>query len=133
MHQKDIFRVFNAIDTADTETFVSFLSDDAVFRFGNMPAVEGKDNIRQFLNNWFPTIKGLEHDQIEIWEADGVIIMNGRVTYTRHDNSQLSVYFANTFKMKGDKIKDYLIFVDASQLYAQGTEVPADASETILN
>lgn len=128
MHQKDIYRLFNAIDNADTETFVSFLSDDAVFRFGNMPAVEGKESIRQFLNNWFPTIKGLEHDQIEIWEADGGWIMNGRVTYTRHDSSQLSVYFANTFKMKGGKIKDYLIFVDASQLYAVGVEEAADAS-----
>jgi ketosteroid isomerase-like protein len=133
MHHKDIFRLFNAIDTADTETFVSFLSDDAVFRFGNMPAVEGKDNIRQFLNNWFPTIAGVAHDQIEIWEADGVRIMNGRVTYTRHDGSQLSVYFANTFKMKGDKVKDYLIFVDTSQLYAKGADEPADALEPIQN
>lgn len=133
MTQKDIFRLFNAIDNADTETFVSFLSDDAVFRFGNMPAVEGKENIRQFLNNWFPTIRGVEHDQIEIWEAGGVRIMNGRVTYTRHNGSQLSVYFSNTFKLKGDKIKDYLIFVDTSQLYAEGADEPAETAAAAQN
>jgi ketosteroid isomerase-like protein len=125
MNKSDIMRLFQAIDSKDTETFVSFLSDDSVFRFGNMPPVEGKDNIRQFLNNWFPTIRSVSHDQIEIWEPDGVKIMNGRVTYTRHSGSKLSVHFANTFKMRGDEIREYYIFVDTSQLYAENTEASA--------
>lgn len=125
MIHSDIMRLFQAIDNKDSETFISFLSDDAVFRFGNMPPVEGKDNIRQFLDNWFPTIRSVRHDQIEIWEAEGVKIMNGRVSYTRHDDSQLTVFFANTFKMFGNKIKDYLIFVDTSQLYATESRIRA--------
>ena len=117
----DITRLFQAIDSKDTETFVSFLSDDAVFRFGNMPPVEGKENIRPFMSGWFQSIKALKHDQIGIWEADGVWFMNGRVTYTRHNDTQLQVWFSNTFKMKDEKIRNYLIFVDASQLYTEDT------------
>jgi ketosteroid isomerase-like protein len=119
MNKSDIMSLFQAIDNKDSENFISFLSDNAVFRFGNIPPVEGKENIRQFLDNWFPTIRSVSHDQIEVWEAEGVKIMNGRVTYTRHDGSQLIVFFANTFKMQADKIKDYYIFVDTSQLYAK--------------
>jgi ketosteroid isomerase-like protein len=117
MNKQDVLEVFKAIDSFDSDQFVSSMTEDAVFRFGNMPPVEGRDNIRNFVAGFFQSIKGIQHDQMEIWEADGVKLMNGRVTYTRHDGSTLSVFFANTFKMEGDKIKDYLIFVDTSELY----------------
>jgi limonene-1,2-epoxide hydrolase len=119
MNKQDILEVFMAIDSFDSDKFVSCMTEDAAFRFGNMPAVEGKDNIRNFVAGFFQSIKAIKHDQLEIWEADGVKLMNGRVTYTRHDDSILSVFFANTFKMKGDKVKDYFIFVDTSELYKQ--------------
>ena len=41
----------------------------------------------------------------------------GNVTYTRLDGSTLSVDFSNTFRLNGNKIKDYLIFIDNSDLY----------------
>ncbi len=122
MNTNDIYRLFRAIDTFDTETLLSFLSDEAVFRFGNMPPVVGKDNIRPFLEGFFQSIKAIKHDQIEVWDQNEVKLMNGRVTYTRHDDSQLTVFFANTFKMQGTRIREYLIFVDTSQLYTGGAE-----------
>jgi limonene-1,2-epoxide hydrolase len=95
------------------------MTDDAVFRFGNMPGVEGKENIRNFVTGFFSSIKAIKHDPIEIWSNDGVRLMNGRVSYTRHDHTVLSVPFSNTFKLVGDKVKDYFIFVDTSELYKQ--------------
>jgi len=117
MKSTDITILFKAIDSFDTESFVSYLDENAVFRFGNMPPVIGKDNIQPFIAGFFQSIKAIRHDQIEIWEMEGVNLMNGRVTYTRHDGSELTVFFSNTFKMKGDKIGEYLIFVDTSELY----------------
>ena len=118
MKASAIHGLFQAIDNFDTEHLVSSLTDDAVFRFGNVPPVMGKDNIRPFLNGFFQSIKGIHHDNIEVWEAENARIMNGRVTYTRHDGSKLSVFFSNTFKLEDDKIKEYLIFVDTSALYS---------------
>lgn len=117
MNKNEILQVFDAIDQFDSGRFVSFMTDDAVFRFGNMPAVEGRSQIEAFVDGFFKSIKAIRHDQLEVWEAEGVWLMNGRVTYTRHDDSTLAVFFANTFKMKGDKIRDYFIFVDTSALY----------------
>ncbi len=119
MSNEDIYTLFTAIDSSDTEKFLSFLSDDAVFRFGNIPPVEGKANIRPFLEGFFQSIKGTHHDQIELWELEGVKLMNGWVTYTRHNDTRLTVPFANTFKMNGEKIREYFIFVDTSQLYQE--------------
>jgi limonene-1,2-epoxide hydrolase len=117
MKNEEILSVFQAIDRFDSDAFVSCMTEDAVFRFGNMPGVEGKENIHNFVSGFFQSIKAIQHDQIEIWSLEGVRIMNGRVTYTRHDGSVLAVPFSNTFKLVGDKVKDYFIFVDTSELY----------------
>ena len=44
------------------------------------------------------------------------MICHGTVTYTRHDSSQLKVPFTNILKMDDKLIKEYLIYVDVSQL-----------------
>jgi len=40
------------------------------------------------------------------------------VTYTRHDGTNLTLPFVNVFAMRGDLIQDYLIYIDATPLYA---------------
>jgi hypothetical protein len=44
--------------------------------------------------------------------------MHGQVTYTRHDGSQLSVPFANVLKLDGTRVREYLVFADASTLWS---------------
>jgi hypothetical protein len=48
---------------------------------------------------------------------DDALVCHGTVTYTRHDSSTLTVPFANIFKVHGELIDEYLIFIDVSQLY----------------
>ena len=117
MDKKNILNLFNAIDNSDVATFLTFLDNDANFKFANMPVVKGKKEIGEFLEGFFNSIKSLKHKNLEIYELEGIRFINGNVTYTRHDDSTLSVDYSNTFKLKGDKIFDYLIFVDNSELY----------------
>ncbi len=109
---------FSAVDKSDANGLANLMTDDAVFRFSNHPEVTGKANIIPFLEGFFKSIRGTQHDQIEAWEIPGGWVMNGRVTYTRHDGSTYACWFSNTFKMKEEKIKEYLIFVDNSKLYS---------------
>ena len=44
--------LFASIDAKDTSRFLSFLSDDASFRFANLPAAVGQDAIRQAVNGF---------------------------------------------------------------------------------
>lgn len=117
MDKKNILSLFKAIDTSDVTAFLTFLDNDANFKFANMPVVKGKEEIGKFLEGFFKSIKSLKHKNLEIYEIEGIRFVNGNVTYTRHDGSTLSVDYSNTFKLKGDKIFDYLIFVDNSELY----------------
>ena len=110
--------ILGAVDANDTGKFLTYLTDDAMFKFGNADGVHGKDAIGEMLKGFFGSIEGLSHTLTESWSTDGAVISRGEVTYTRKDSSTLTVPFANIFRMNGDKIKDYLIYVDASQLYA---------------
>lgn len=110
--------ILKAVDAKDTAKFLTYLADDAVFKFGNAVGVQGKDSIGEMLKGFFGSIEGLSHTLTESWNVDGAVISRGEVTYTRKDSTTLTVPFANVFKMQGEKIKDYTIYVDASQLYA---------------
>jgi hypothetical protein len=106
-----------AIDAKDAGGLVNYMTGDAQFRFANMPPVIGNENIKIFLTNFFQSIQALSHSDVEYWQTADVWFMNGYVAYTRLNGTQLKVPFANLLKMNGDKIKDYLIFVDNSELY----------------
>ena len=117
MNEEDFGSLFKAIDDMNTEEFVSYLSEDAILRFGNQSVVEGKKIIFKYIDAFFKAIKAISHSELEIWQLSDVSFVNGRVTYTRLDGTHLSVVFSNTFKMKDNLIREYLIYVDNSELF----------------
>jgi ketosteroid isomerase-like protein len=119
MKQKDwLASLFAAIDRQDADAFSGFLAEDAVFRFGNLPAVEGRDAIRSFVAGFFGSIRAVSHAVLDDWQAGDAVICRGEVTYTRHDGSMLTVPFANILKLAGERVRDYMIYADTSALYA---------------
>ncbi|MDX3774757.1 nuclear transport factor 2 family protein [Chromatiaceae bacterium AAb-1] len=105
-------KLFQCIDEKDTVAFIDFLAPDGVFRFGNQPAVSGKEHITGYITAFFDSIRAIKHDVVDSWQIDNTIICQGFVTYTYHDGNTLTVPFANILKCSGNKIHEYLIFVD---------------------
>jgi hypothetical protein len=114
---KLIEELFIAIDSKNTKSFCTFLADDCELTFGNMPTVTGRDAIFEVIDGFFNSISGLSHKLTEAINADDALITYGVVTYTHLDNRQVAANFCNVFKMSGDLVKKYRIFVDVSQLY----------------
>lgn len=115
---KDLFR---SIDARDARKFVSFLTPDATFRFGNAPAVTGHAEIEQAVAGFFASLKALSHRLIATWEQGESLALQGEVTYTRHDGSQITLPFANVFRLRNGLIREYLIYADVAPLYAPST------------
>ena len=113
-----ITRVYEAVDRKDIERYVQFFTEDCSFRFGNNPAVQGKNGIRQALQQFFPAIKGLKHDNVATWSPSGFEMVEAWVTYTRHDNSTVRVPAVTIYRMQGNLAKDCRIFVDLAPLWA---------------
>jgi ketosteroid isomerase-like protein len=118
MAQSDfIIDMYKAIDAKSGVGMCEHLTEDASFKFANIPAVVGKQNIIAFLDGFFQSIKAIHHTRFEIWNSGDAWFVTGTVTYTRHNDSQLQVPFGVLLKMKAEMVKDYRIFVDASELY----------------
>ena len=109
--------MFQSIDNCDNAAFMKFLTEDVNFTFGNAETVAGKAALEPVLQGFFDSIKTLDHEVTGVWEKDNMIFSRGKVTYTRHDETTLSVPFANIFEMNGDLIGKYNIYIDISQLY----------------
>ena len=111
--------MYSIVDAKDGAALAALMTEDGIFRFANMPAVKGKEEIAGFLDGFFQSIKGIAHSQIEDWIVDSTRFVTGTVAYTRHDDSALAVPFSVILKMQGSLIAEYLIFVDTSELYKQ--------------
>ncbi len=110
-------QLFQSIDDKNADAFVAFLSDNIFFQFGNAEPVRGKIAVGDAVSGFFGSIMALRHNVTETLETPDTVICHGTVAYTRHDSSILSVPFANIFKLDADLIKEYLIYVDVSELY----------------
>lgn len=110
-------QLFSAIDAKDTAGFLAHLSPHVHFRFGNAPALQQREQVGESVSYLFQAIAGLRHQLHEVWEVDGTTICRGEVCYTRHDGSTLEVPFTNILKRGSKTIDEYLIYVDASQLF----------------
>ena len=111
---KDMYAV---VDAKDGNKLAAMMTENGIFKFANNPAVEGRDAIASFLGNFFQSIKDIRHEDLEDWQVNNTRFATGKVTYTRHDDSTLSVPFSVILKMQDTLIHEYLIFVDASELY----------------
>ncbi len=109
--------LFAAVDARNTERFLGFLTDDASFRFGSAPAVQGREAIHSAVDGFFSTIAGLRHDLARIVAQDDVMVCEGEVTYTRHDATEITLPFVNVFEFDGELISVYKIYMDVGPLY----------------
>jgi hypothetical protein len=116
-------QIGKTIDAKDPVGFANFITEDGQFRFANYPAAQGRANIINAVDNFFKTIKSSKHSIIKYWQDSNSIVWQGEVLYTRLDGKQLTINFVNVFNMSGNKIKDYLIYIDNSPLYADMPEV----------
>jgi len=58
----------------------------------------------------------MAHHIDTVWEHDNDVICNGSVDYIRLDGSAFSASFATILKLQSDKIVNYLVYADISQL-----------------
>ena len=110
--------LFGSIDAMKTAVFVGFLAPGAVFRFGSAPAVTGRDAIAAAVDQFFASIAGVSHRLDKVFLQEGSIAVEGEVTYTRHDQSSVTLPFVDVFEMADKQVSSYRIYIDIGPLYA---------------
>lgn len=114
--QIDLEALLATIDAQDAGKFASYLTEDAVFRYGSNPPVKGQQAIQEYVAGFFGTVDSLSHRLLAEWESGDAVICEGEVTYTVPGGKTVTVPFANVFGMQDSKIKEYKIYVDPTPL-----------------
>jgi limonene-1,2-epoxide hydrolase len=110
--------LFEDIDSMEPDRFAQHLSDDVSFRFGNADPVIGRDAVRATWAGFCDAIAGVSHQVIEQWNNGAATIVEATVTYTRKDNSTVSLPVVTIYRGEGEQIDDYRIFMDVAPLFA---------------
>ena len=111
--------LFAAIDAKNTEAFLAYLAEEAVFRFGSAPETAGHESIRDGVNGFFASIAGSSHAIGNVVDSDTTLFCEGEVTYERHNGTEITLPFANVFELDGERISHYKIYIDIAPLYAE--------------
>jgi ketosteroid isomerase-like protein len=111
-------RLFAAIAARDAALFAGFFTPDGEFRFGNGPAVVGRDAVRAAVAEFFAAIGGCSHRLLRSWHAPGTVACEGEVTYLRLDGARVTVPFANVLALHDGAIASYRIYIDNAPLWA---------------
>jgi limonene-1,2-epoxide hydrolase len=112
-------KLFVSIDAMDTESFLGFIHEDATFRFGSSPAVKGHADIRTAVEGFFASFAALRHDLRRIVAEGDAVVCEGDVTYMRHDDSTITLPFANVFEVDDGLISLYRVYIDIGPLFAE--------------
>jgi ketosteroid isomerase-like protein len=118
----DIIRaVFAAGDSADIDKLCGFLTDDVELVFGNAAPLKGREAVGTTNREFYRTIRGVRHEIHNLWHAAedaDVLLAQMTVHYTRLDGSVISLPCFNCFRMCGDLISDYRIYMDVNPVFA---------------
>ena len=110
--------MFAAIDAKDSDGFVAYLTDDAIFRFGSAPAVTGRVAIRDAVDGFFESIAGSKHELGMTMREGDTLVCEGNVTYRRRDGTDLTLPFTDVFELRRERIAEYKIYIDIGPLFA---------------
>jgi hypothetical protein len=115
---RDVAKVFADIDAFNPDKFVSHLTPDVVFRFGNADPVTGREAVKEAVSGFFSTIGGLTHHIKNVWELGDAAIVQIDVEYLRQDGTTVTVPNADILTYQGDLVSDWQIYIDVAPVYA---------------
>jgi len=114
-----IRRLIKLFETMNIDEALNSFTEDARYRFGNYPAAQGKEGIRQAAtSSHMNAIKGCNFEIKGLWESGDVVVCEMDINYIKTDDSILTLPCTDVFRMQGNRIQDMRIYMDPSPLFA---------------
>jgi ketosteroid isomerase-like protein len=110
--------IFADVDAMNADKFVTHLTPDGRFQFGNGEPTIGRQATRDSVAGFFSSINGLRHQVIGIFQQENVITVELSIDYTRKDGKVVTLPCANIFRMEGPLVRDYRVFMDVTPIFA---------------
>lgn len=109
---------FTAVENNDIDTYLTYFTDDAVYKIANYDPVIGHQGIREFALPVMQMFKTVSHEVKEMWEFDNTVICEMDIIYTRNDDKVFTIPSLDIFKFKDGKVQQLEAFLDASPAFS---------------
>jgi len=110
--------LFAAALANDLDKYVTFFTDDAIYKAGLADSVIGPQGIREFALPVMKIFDTVAHDIKNMWEIGDTVFCQAEVLYNRRDGKVFKIPTSNIIRFKGDKIRELQAFGDPSSAFA---------------
>ncbi len=86
---------------------------------GNNEPLMGRETIGKAVGDFFKLIKEMKFKVIRRWVHSDSIIVQGEVTFTRLDDSGITLPFADIYYMKEDRIQKLYSYIDINPFFEE--------------
>ncbi len=111
-------RLMAAVELNASDEYVSYFTDDAVYKVGNAEAVVGPESIRRLAASVIHLIEKVSHDVKNIWELGDTLICEMELRYLRKDGKTVTVPNLTIVRFEGERVRTYQAFLDASPVFS---------------
>ena len=121
MRRAVIMDVFATMDSGDLDGMVEHMTDDVITQFGNQAEISGKAAFRALFNEFGQAISGLRHDVVDLWHAVedfDIWVVQLSVSYRLVDGRIVTLPCCNVFRMRGDLVCEYRVYMDIGPVLA---------------
>lgn len=115
-------KFLSTFETKDADKLIKFLADDAILQDGNNEPLVGREAIGKAVGDFFNQIKAMKFKIIGRWDHTDSIIVQGEVTFTRLDESDITLPFADIYYLRDDRIQKLYSYIDINPLFEEGPE-----------
>jgi ketosteroid isomerase-like protein len=118
--ERTVRELFDALDAGDTSRVLGLMTDDVRFRFGSAEPTVGRAAVAANATAMAGTVASLSHELLAVWtveKPEAAVLCEMAVTYQRHDGSRVTLPCFNVFRLRGGRIADYRIYMDANPLF----------------
>jgi catechol 2,3-dioxygenase-like lactoylglutathione lyase family enzyme len=111
-----IRQLYREVDAKNIDFLAESLNSEVNFRIGENPMLTDKESVLIANKGFFASIHSMKHQLDAIWVDGNQVGGYGQVDYVRLDGSEHSAKFSTALTIINNKIKDYFVFADLSQL-----------------
>ncbi len=112
-----IGKMYEALHAENWDQFMSFFTPDLLYKVGAHEPVIGPQACRDFLINIYRTLKLTTHNARGTWAVDNTVILEMDANYVNKVTKEFSqVPCTDIYRFEGDKICEWRVYPDASQL-----------------
>lgn len=109
---------YEDVDNMRLDAYLARHTDDVVVQFGNNPHAHGKGQVGGAIGHFWETIKGLDHEFLNVYQDGETTALEALIHYRRHDDVTVPVPCTTLIHRAGEQVDFVRIFIDLAPVFA---------------